>query len=328
MIRFAVIGTSFITEWFLNAAKECKELQFAAVCSRDGQKGKELAQRHNSEARVYTKLEELAQASDIDAVYIASPNSLHCEQAILMMNGKKHVLCEKPFASNAEETERMLEVARKNKVILLEGMRSAFDPGFQKIKENLSKLGTIRNATFQFCQYSSRYDELKAGKRANVFSWDYSGGVLMDLGIYCIHPMVELFGEPKKVLANTVIVEGVDGAGSIIAEYEGMQVNLSYSKISAGGSFGQIQGENGYMTISDIAAPNEVIIHYNDGTEEVLEYRPAGMNLIYEVKQWAELIQKHSMPEESQMITRQVMKVVDQVKKQVGIQFPADKEGM
>ena len=140
MIRFAVIGTSFITEWFLNAAKECKELQFAAVCSRDGQKGKELAQRHNSEARVYTKLEELAQASDIDAVYIASPNSLHCEQAILMMNGKKHVLCEKPFASNAEETERMLEVARKNKVILLEGMRSAFDPGFQKIKENLSKL--------------------------------------------------------------------------------------------------------------------------------------------------------------------------------------------
>lgn len=323
MIRFAVIGTSFITEWFLNAAKECNDLQFAAVCSRDSQKGKNFAQKYGAE-RVYTQPEELAKASDIDAVYIASPNSLHYEQAILMMNGKKHVLCEKPFASNARETEIMFETARKNNVVLLEGMRSAFDPGFQKIKENLGKLGTIRNVKFQFCQYSSRYDELKAGKRANVFSWDYSGGVLMDLGIYCIHPMVELFGVPNRVLANAVIVEGVDGAGSIIADYEGMQVNLSYSKISAGGSFGQIQGENGYMTISDIASPNQVTIHYNDGMEEVLENRSSGMNLIYEIKQWAKQIKEHSISEESRIVTQQTMQVVDQVRKQIGIHFLAD----
>ena len=71
MIRFAVIGTSFITEWFLDAAKECKELQFAAVCSRDIQRGKEFAKRYGGE-KVYIKPEELAQASDIDAVYIRS----------------------------------------------------------------------------------------------------------------------------------------------------------------------------------------------------------------------------------------------------------------
>ena len=94
-------------------------------------------------------------------VYIASPNCCHCEQSIQMMEAGKHVLCEKPIASNVMEYEKMLEAARRNGVIFFEAMRSAFTPEMEVLEEALPLLGKIRQASFSFCQYSSRYDNYK-----------------------------------------------------------------------------------------------------------------------------------------------------------------------
>ena len=87
----------------------------------------------------------------------ASPNSFHAAQSIMLLTGKKHVLCEKPAASNAWEWSAMVRAAEKNGVVVLEAMRPVFHPGFQAIKDCLPRLGTLRRATFIYCQYSSRY---------------------------------------------------------------------------------------------------------------------------------------------------------------------------
>lgn len=111
MIRFATIGTSAIVDRFLEAAALCEGLVHTAVFSRKKETAKAFAKKHGAEF-IYTDLKELAESSDIDAVYIASPNSCHCEQAVEMLKHGKHVLCEKPAASNAAELQG-LERRRK-----------------------------------------------------------------------------------------------------------------------------------------------------------------------------------------------------------------------
>lgn len=245
MIRFATIGTNFVVKWFLEAAAKSSDLLYVASYSREEEKAKAFAEEFGA-CRYCTDLQELAESKDVDAVYIASPNSLHFEQSILILSHGKHVMCEKTITSNRMELNKLIEIAEKNNVVLLEAMRSVFAPAFTVIQENLNRLGTIRRASFQFCQYSSRYDKFKNGIVENAFNPSFSNGALMDIGVYCIHPLVKLFGMPQKIISDAIFLyNGVDGAGTILVRYEGMQAELTYSKISDGYIPSQIQGEPG-----------------------------------------------------------------------------------
>lgn len=97
VMRFGIVGTNWITERFIQAAMETDEFSLTAVYSRTEDKGKAFADKYNSQPEVFTDLAQMAASDQVDAVYIASPNSLHAEQAILCMNHGKHVLCEKPL---------------------------------------------------------------------------------------------------------------------------------------------------------------------------------------------------------------------------------------
>ena len=110
MIRFATIGTNFVTGWMLEAARSCPELHYAAVYSRSAEKAREFASRYGAEA-IHTDLDALAEDPGIDAVYIASPNCMHFGQAARMLAHGKHVLCEKTITSNRHELARLLEIA-------------------------------------------------------------------------------------------------------------------------------------------------------------------------------------------------------------------------
>ncbi|MDO4272444.1 MAG: Gfo/Idh/MocA family oxidoreductase [Eubacteriales bacterium] len=326
MIRFATIGTNFITKNFLEAAEKCSELCLSGVYSR----GEDTAISFAEQYRVnkwYTDLNKLAEDKEIDAVYIASPNSLHCAQAVLMMNHGKHVLCEKPIASNGEELEHMLETAKKNGVVLLEAMRPVFDPGFKAVCDNLPKLGKVRRVTFQFCQYSSRYDKYKKGIVENAFRPEFSNGALMDIGVYCVHPLVKLFGMPESVRAEAVFLDnGVDGAGTILAGYPDMQAELIYSKIADGSLPSQIQGEEGNMLIRQIQDTVDIRIQYRKGEEEIIPVEKESNNMYYEAVEWARLINQGLSTEEYDCCSLMELSVMDEARKQLGIVFPADKE--
>lgn len=324
MIRFATIGTNFITDGFLSAAAKIEELSYEAVYSRSREKAAEYARIHGAE-RVSTDLKELAALEEIDAVYIASPNSFHCEQAALMLSHGKHVLCEKTITSNSNELEYLMSLAREKEVVLLEAMRPVFTPGFSAIKNNLSKLGAVRRVTFQYCQYSRRYDKFKQGIVENAFNPALSNGALMDIGVYCVHPMVRLFGLPKRIFALPVILSnGVDGAGTIIAQYDGMQAELIYSKISDGCLSSQIQGEAGCMIINEIQNPHSIKIIYRDGSEETLLNNSGKDDMVYEIREWVRLIHTKQTPQMHNQYSAMAMKIMDEARQQMGIIFPAD----
>ena len=101
MIKFGVIGSGWIAEEFVKGAKLVDGFIFSAMYSRTYEKGKSFAEKFG-DVPVYTDINDFAK-SDIDAVYIASPNSLHYSQSKLMLENGKHVLCEKPITITPEE---------------------------------------------------------------------------------------------------------------------------------------------------------------------------------------------------------------------------------
>lgn len=321
MIRFGIIGTNKISDEFIISAKNVEGFQLTAVYSRSEDTGREFAKKHGASI-VYTSLEEFAASDFFDAVYIASPNSFHCSQSIMMMNHGKHVLCEKPVSSDLEELKSMLEVAKSNNVILLEAMRPVFDPGFAKIQELLPQLGTIRRVTFNFCQYSSRYDKFKDGIILNAFNPKLSNSALMDIGVYCVHSLVKLFGMPNNIISKSVFLHnGMEGMGTVIAEYDGMLAELQYSKITTSYLPSQIQGELGSMIIKEIPNTDVIELYFRSGKREVVMIEKHEHNMYYEVKEFIRLIESAESAEEHNKYSLMEMEMMDEIRKCSGISF-------
>ena len=231
-VRFGIIGTNFITDWILEAAREELRFEATAVCSRSRETGQAFALKHGI-PHLFTSPEEMAASSLIDAVYIAVPNSLHAALSILFMQQGKHVLCEKPLASNAKEAREMIRVARQNGVTLMEAMKSTLTPNFRQLRRHLAEAGCLRRYFASYCQYSSCYDKLKAGIVLNAFNPELSNGAMMDLGVYTVYPLVVLFGRPKRISATGLkLSTGVDGQGAVNFEYENLNATVLYSKIA------------------------------------------------------------------------------------------------
>lgn len=156
MIRFAVIGTNWITRQFVEAAHESGKYKLTAVYSRSLEQAQHFANDFSVE-HLFTSLEAMAESDAIDAVYIASPNSLHFSQTQLFLSHKIHVICEKPLASNQAEVDAAIACARENQVVLFEAFKTAYLPNFHLLRRALPKVGKLRKVFFNYCQYSSRY---------------------------------------------------------------------------------------------------------------------------------------------------------------------------
>lgn len=324
MVRCATIGTNFVADWFMKAVDGCDGICCSLVYSRKPETAAAFSEKHGV-GRWCTDLNEVAEADDVDAVYISSPNSLHYEQAALMLAHGKHVLCEKTITSNAAELEKLTAIAKENRVVLMEAMRSVHEEGFQLLKKVLPRAGAIRRVSFQYAKYSSRYDKFKAGIIENAFNPEFSNGALMDIGVYCVHPMVRLFGLPEKIIADSLILSnGVEGAGTILASYDGMQAELLYSKITTNRLPSQIQGEEGTLVIDDITNICSVVYCGRMGKEETVISLPQNRGLEGEVKDWICMIESGTGLEEEIRYSLMELKVMDEARRQSGIVFPAD----
>ncbi|WP_010277473.1 Gfo/Idh/MocA family protein [Paenibacillus senegalensis] len=332
MIRFGVIGTNWITEAFLQAASGVEGCQLTAVYSRTEERARQFAEKHGA-PYWFTDLKAMAASDQLDAVYIASPNAFHAEQAILYMEHGKHVLCEKPMASNVLEVQQMVAAAGRNKVVLMEALKSTLTPGFAAIQEQLPKLGTIRRYFASYGQYSSRYDAYKQGNVLNAFKPELSNGSLMDLGVYCVYPLAVLFGRPEKLQANGLkLTSGADGQGSLLLHYPDMEGVILHSKIAHSYLPSEIQGEDAALVIDRINDPQHITLHYRDGSKETVftheeNTDPAVSNtMVYEVQEFVSLIRKGQLQSSvnSHLSSLIAAEMMEEARRQFGLRYPAD----
>ena len=326
MIRFGIIGTNTITEKFLKAGGQHDRFEVSAVYSRTEERAREFASHHGAK-HSYHSLESFASSTEVDAVYIASPNSFHAEQAITCMKQGKHVLCEKPMASNQQEVANMIKVAQEEGVVLMEAVKSTLMPGFKTLQDHLSKIGRVRRYFGNFGKYSSRYDAYKEGTVLNAFNPQFSNGSHMDLGIYGVYPMVVLFGAPLSIKASGVkLASGVDGQGSMIASYEGLEAVITHSKITNTYAPSEIQGEKGVIVIPNISEPEDLLIRYNDRTTETLPGRADKDPMFYEIEEFIYLVEQGKQQSSINSFEHSLIAadVLGESRKQMGIAFKAD----
>lgn len=269
MTKYSVIGTSWITESFIEGANLIDDLVLDGVCSRSLSKGEAFREKTGAK-RVFTSVKALAE-SDTDLVYVASPNSCHYEQCKLLLENGKHIICEKPVTITEEEFNSLCALAEERGLVYFEAIMYMHSPARKLLKKAVSEIGEIRSANIDFSQLSSKYPALKRGELPNIFNPEMKTGALNDLGIYCVYPVVDLFGIPERILPyQQFLSTGADGCGSAIFIYPDKTVTITYSKVGQSRGVSQIIGDNGTIAIGSISQTDSIYIYNTKGEKTEL----------------------------------------------------------
>jgi len=310
MLRIATIGTSWITRQFASDAAGVDGIDVAIAYSRDADRAAAFAAEIGAEGSS-ADLAALLASPEVNAVYIASPNSAHFGQAKAAIEAGKHVLVEKPATLTAADFQVLVDAAASHRVVLLEAMRTAYDPGLARVRELIGELGVVRRASLRYCQRSSRYDQVLAGERVNIFDPALGGGALNDIGYYCVSAMVALFGEPDSVLGGLVALPGgADGAGTALALYPGFVVDLGFSKITASSLPSEIEGERGFLTIDRIHSPRVLRLTRLDGTTHTHEVPGPEFTLAWGIQRFVDVCREGGQLDADHARTLAALRVV------------------
>ncbi|MBI3828624.1 MAG: Gfo/Idh/MocA family oxidoreductase [Planctomycetes bacterium] len=197
-VGWGILGTGMIAKKVAAAVKPSREYRLAAVASRELPKAEAFAKEFGSpETKAYGSYDELLADKSVEAVYISFPNALHHEWTIRCAQAKKHVLCEKPLAVTGLQAQEMINACRENGVLLMEAFMYRCHPAAELMKATAHSgiIGEIRYVRSSFC--------FGMKDLANVrLSASLHGGVLMDVGCYCVNfSRFIAGGEPVEVSA-------------------------------------------------------------------------------------------------------------------------------
>ncbi len=218
-IRWGILSTANISvKSVAPAILASANGQLVAIGSRDPRRAAE-AYSFAPNVRIYPDYNSIIRNPEIDAIYNPLPNGLHAEWSIKAMEAGKHVLCEKPMAVTAKEGAKMAEVARANKVLLMEAFMYRFHPqtiwALEQAHNDL--IGTVRlvRASFSFDIRLNQADDVRLHP-------ELGGGALMDVGCYTINFCRAVYGHPPLAVAARVSTDkpgGVDMAANAVLDF-------------------------------------------------------------------------------------------------------------
>jgi predicted dehydrogenase len=245
-MRWGIISTGYIAGVFAEGVRPSQTEQLVAVASRDAGRAEAFA-REFGVPRAYGSYAELLADPQVEAVYIATPNSLHAQDAIAAARAGKHVLCEKPIGASRSEATEMFAAARDAGVWLMEAFMYRFHPRTLKVGE-LVAAGTVGDqrlirASFGFAATNP------ADVRLNA---QLAGGALMDVGCYCVNFARRAAGRaPTRVSAAARwAASGVDETLAGTLEYAGGAIaQIACSLATSFNQSAQIIGTDGAIEV-------------------------------------------------------------------------------
>ncbi|MGG4400100.1 Gfo/Idh/MocA family oxidoreductase [Paenibacillus amylolyticus] len=326
-MNIATIGTGSIVDAILSAINELEDVTCTAMYSRKRETAQELAGKYGVDT-IYTDLESLFSDTNVDLVYIASPNSMHYEQAYQALQHGKHVVCEKPFTSTLQEAETLIALAKEKNLLLFEAISNIHLPNIKVIQEQLPKLGPIKLIQCNYSQYSRKYNDLLAGETPNVFNPHFSGGALMDINIYNLHLVMNLFGSPNTVsYTSNQHANGIDTSGVVVLKYPEFIAECVGAKDTNSMNFVLIQGEKGYLQVVGGAnGCREIKLQIGNEPAEAYNAQTKSNWLYYEWEAFRDIHANgdHKRCYELLEHSQSVMSVLMSARKDAGIVFAAD----
>ncbi|EFR8995427.1 Gfo/Idh/MocA family oxidoreductase [Listeria monocytogenes] len=327
-MKLGIMGTNWITDSFIEGAINSGEWNLTAVYSRTEEKARAFGEKYG-DLTYFTDIEEMGKSDALDTVYIASPNALHYQHAVSLLKNKKHVIVEKPIFSTVAELEHAHQIARENNVFLFEAARHIQEPNFKRLQENIEKVGTIHGATLAYMKYSSRYDQVLNGEEPNIFSLKFSGGSIVDLGVYPLYSAITLFGEPvKATYFATKLPTGVDGLGPIILEYPTFNITIIQGKNSQSFLPSEIYGQKGTLIVDPLTGIEKITFYDNATKEETELAGPVVANdMQFEAAEFARIIEQSDRDTYEYLadLSLKVLRVSNELRHQNDIWFDAEK---
>lgn len=327
-MKIGIIGAGMIAQEVLTFIGEIENIEVVAISAtpRSEDKLKDLSEKYGI-GKYYTAYEELLANPEVEVVYVALPNNLHYEVMDKALDAGKDIICEKPFTANVNQALKIFKKAEAKGKIILEAMSNRFIPNAIRVKDEISKLGKIKIVSFNYSQYSSRYDRFKAGDIAPAFSLENAGGALMDLNIYNIDYAINLFARPKDVRYFPNIEKSIDTSGVCLLDYEDFKVVCIGAKDSSASLTNTIQGEEGTIEIPDaLNSFGSYRIKKNGGVYEEINENKDKSRLYYEFVAFEKIIRERDMErvEKLKEITLITAETLNQARIEAGIFFPAD----
>src|SRR5688572_7212137 len=181
-LRWGILGTGNIARQFAAGLCATPRATVTAVGSRTREVAEAFASRLGGCAPVVGTYDDVLASRDVDAVYVSLPNSLHHEWTIRALRAGKHVLCEKPFASNFAQAQEMFDVAKASGKLAVEAFMYRSHPQTRAALDLVAggEIGEVKLIRASFCFRTSRI----AG---NIrFDPALAGGAVMDVGCYCV----------------------------------------------------------------------------------------------------------------------------------------------
>ena len=250
-LRWGILGTGNIAGQFADGLAKSARTALAAVGSRSGDSASAFAAKHGG-AEAHGSYDALLADQSVDAVYVSLPNSMHHEWTLAALAAGKHVLCEKPVASDAAQAEEMFDAAERAGRVLAEAFMYRSHPQTQAVVNRArgGDIGAVKLIRTSFC---FRVKNTEGNIR---FSRELAGGALMDVGCYCVNFSRLIAGaEPSSVCAVARMHEsGVDEQTSVVMKFptddgDGMTAEFTCGTGVQADNAAYVCGTDGYLTV-------------------------------------------------------------------------------
>ncbi len=322
--NWAILGCGKIAAKFSSDIKLLPNVTLYAAASRDLEKAKKFAKK-NGFIKSYGSYEEMVKDPEVDIVYVASPHSHHLEHTLLCLNHKKAVLCEKAFALNKKEAQKMVDASRENNTFLMEAFWTEFQPSFIKALQlaNSGELGKLKMVRSDFA-FKASYDPA-----SRLFNLELGGGSLLDIGIYPVFVALKSLGKPERIKALADFApSGAEESICMAFKYNsGQMATLASSYASNSSIQTEFWCEKGYVRLNRRWFTPTTLSVWKDTSEkeEVLEYNyKIGNGYQHEAAHVMECLDK-GMIESDRLplsFSLDLMETLDRVRQEAGIIFP------
>lgn len=323
-VRWGILGTGKISRAFAAALKDTPGAVLAGVASRTGENA-EVFGREFGAAASYGSYQQLADAGDIDIIYIGTPHPMHAENALMALRAGKGVLCEKAFTMNRREAEEVVALARAKKLFLMEAMWTRFMPALAEVRRIIAsgEIGPVHQVSADFGFTATQ------GPEHRIFNPALGGGALLDLGIYPLSIAAALLGPVESVKAQAILgTTGVDiETGFTLRHASGGVSACSCSLRARTPCELTVSGENGHVRMNtQFHRARSISVVLADGTSRTVDTPFIGNGYAHEAIEaqrcfLAGLIESPGMTHDE---TLALMGDMDTIRAQIGVTYPAD----
>jgi predicted dehydrogenase len=323
--NWAILGCGKIAGKFSSDLKLLPNARLYAAASRDIVKSESFASKYGFE-KAYGSYEEMANDPNVDIIYVATPHSHHRDHAILCLERGKAVLVEKAFALTTGECNQMIDIAKRNKVFLMEAFWTRFQPSFQKVVEVLESgyLGDARMMRSEFCFFSPYIAENR------LYNLALGGGSLLDIGVYPLFWAYQIFGKPSEIQTTVDLApSGADRSMAMTLKYPGGGIaQLASSFAVCSDTQTEIWCEKGFIRVRK-ADPQtvKVTVSKKEILEEEFSFRfDKGFGLFLEAQHVMDCLDKGLL--ESDLLplsfTLDQMQLMDKIRAMTGVRYPGE----